>query len=940
MLAFALTIVVSTAGDVALAAEDPNDSGWYDQTQLTQDNSFFAYLHDGDKVKFSIDGGYHPHTTTDAGSFEDISKCGPDNLNDEQKEKLRANVSIYSYPGGGLEDTSGWRLAVDDGVSATSSASVGDTTKRLTFNVHGDDGRARFELSYKDCDEKKHTFTVDRGYKWKIEVTDRNGNVQKGRIRVDGRLKVWQQSSSGSTDLMLRYARTDGYRYAVKYPSYQGIYSWFVGSVYGIYSTKDTDTINDDVPYYGSVKENDSTYDYPFDSDDRGKTESDLYDNNSYLFIDCKGTDVGVCPGNIGAVANANNGGTGGIDTQPIQEGAYDLSVIEGGAATASTYYDYPARSTGKLTGGTLHIRYNGMQSGMIHLRAVKSDGTVLCGNRQFIVDDQDASGEMTWSFGARDTACGTGTLVGSAQSLDIGEKVSLQLWVSQRGEMHFIAVDTESRAGGIEVTTNFATDKLLSHSDSLFGGTYCGSHDDGTIHSWSGGGSCDAEASAGTSKSTWGNRRAIQDWIWDSHDGATLTYMIGPHYNLTPITTRDSGNTSMRAGTPVTIHNSVHNDSLMARASGWEWRSYAYVVHSGSSAPTISGDEYASADAVCTLHSLDCTYLTGGSGVIAQEDGGTTTLPDATFGTSGLHYGDYVCSYLVIRNYYVYPPFTIDTSTKWRVSSPAGSLQDVCVRITKTPRLQVWGNDVRVGSGFTLSGNRSSSIVTNRGSWGEYGVFAGNAITTFGSAASPSSTNLTFANTSPTGHYATAANLGTIPDVKTYLTKAGNATYAAKTGISLEDRGSASFTLPGGYQANKVYVTTGTVTIDQNITTTSTGSPLTQMVIIADTINIAPSVTQIDAWLIATSRINTCSTPGNPVEAPTVANCGTQLTVNGPLMTEQLLLRRTGGDDADQNSAAETINLRGDAYVWIRSLAEATGTVRTVYTRELAPRY
>ena len=392
--------------------------------------------------------------------------------------------------------------------------------------------------------------------------------------------------------------------------------------------------------------------------------------------------------------------------------------------------------------------------------------------------------------------------------------------------------------------------------------------------------------------------------------------------YGLTP---EVSGGETVAADSSAQFGNTITSESdSLTTATNVQWRSYGFVTQDGST-PSKQG-EYDSIDTICSGLSA-CGQIGGGSGVSVQV-AQTQSLPSTSYSTAGLHYGDKVCSLLAIS------PYESNAAHAWRVSATK------CITITKTPRLQVWGNDVRVGSGFTLSGNRSSSIVTNRGSWGEYGVFAGNAITTFGSAASPSSTNLTFANTSPTGHYATAANLGTIPDVKTYLTKAGNATYAAKTGISLEDRGSASFTLPGGYQANKVYVTTGTVTIDQNITTTSTGSPLTQMVIIADTINIAPSVTQIDAWLIATSRINTCSTPGNPVEAPTVANCGTQLTVNGPLMTEQLLLRRTGGDDADQNSAAETINLRGDAYVWIRSLAEATGTVRTVYTRELAPRY
>lgn len=388
--------------------------------------------------------------------------------------------------------------------------------------------------------------------------------------------------------------------------------------------------------------------------------------------------------------------------------------------------------------------------------------------------------------------------------------------------------------------------------------------------------------------------------------------------YGLTP---KVSGGETVAANSTAQFNNSIDSaaDSL-TNATGVQWRSYGFVTHDGST-PSKQG-EYDSIDAICNGLNA-CSQIGSGSGVSVQV-AQSQPLASTFNSTAGLHYGDKVCSFLAIS------PYESNAAHTWRVSATK------CITITKTPRLQVWGNDVRVGSAFAVSNNQSSSIVTNKGSWGEYGVFAGSTITTFGSAASSLSHNLTFANTPSSGNYATAPNLGTIPDVKTYLTKAGTAPYHAKTGVTTDDRGNASFTLSGDYEANKVYVTTGAVTIDHNITSTATGGNLTQMVIIAGNINITANVTQIDAWLIATGTINTCNAAGDP----TVTNCGTELIVNGPIMAKQLLLRRTGGDDADQNSPSETVNLRGDAYVWIRTLSEATGTVRTVYTRELAPRY
>ena len=277
----------------------------------------------------------------------------------------------------------------------------------------------------------------------------------------------------------------------------------------------------------------------------------------------------------------------------------------------------------------------------------------------------------------------------------------------------------------------------------------------------------------------------------------------------------------------------------------------------------------------------------------------------------------------------------------------PAESVK--CVLVAKSPGVQVWGNDVRVGSAFSGTGANTLSNLTGNGSWGEYSVIAPGTITKFGSASDATGQQLTFANTPSSGSFTSLANsagLGTIPDVKTYLEKAGNAEYAAKTGIHLE-KTTGDVTI-SGYTANKVVIATNpsgtaTVTITGDIINSSTGNTLSQMVIIASKINILPTVRQVDAWLIATDTLNTCYL--TPPDTPKLGNCGTDsdastLHINGPIMAKSLVLNRTGGADTGSAPAAEIINLRGDAYIWMHTLSSETGTIRTVYSRELAPRY
>jgi hypothetical protein len=121
------------------------------------------------------------------------------------------------------------------------------------------------------------------------------------------------------------------------------------------------------------------------------------------------------------------------------------------------------------------------------------------------------------------------------------------------------------------------------------------------------------------------------------------------------------------------------------------------------------------------------------------------------------------------------------------------------------------------------------------------------------------------------------------------------------------------------------------------------------QMVIIAKNIHIAANVGQVDAWLIAqgskaanTGILDTCAISNDYTTKLSVNVCNAPLTVNGPVMAQELWLRRTGGSGFDDASGdpAEVFNLRPDAYLWGYARASTSGRVQTVYTQELPPRF
>jgi len=143
------------------------------------------------------------------------------------------------------------------------------------------------------------------------------------------------------------------------------------------------------------------------------------------------------------------------------------------------------------------------------------------------------------------------------------------------------------------------------------------------------------------------------------------------------------------------------------------------------------------------------------------------------------------------------------------------------------------------------------------------------------------------------------------------------------------------------------IYAPNNDVVINGNLMYTtgaiSSVGQVPQLVIIAQNITINEGVTQVDAWLVAKTagqgNIYTCNVAFTSL---TTSRCSSRLTVNGPVISNTIHLRRTAGAgaNADGPRAAEVFNLRPDAYFWGVSQSTETGRIPTVMTKELPPRF
>lgn len=317
---------------------------------------------------------------------------------------------------------------------------------------------------------------------------------------------------------------------------------------------------------------------------------------------------------------------------------------------------------------------------------------------------------------------------------------------------------------------------------------------------------------------------------------------------------------------------------------------------------------------------------------------------------------GDRVCYVTVVAAY------------KQEVGKETSSYAVKCVVVSKKPKVQFWGGDVRAGVSFggaTSKGlvQTSMTILDDKryGSWAEYGILSPqNIISASGAGLSDGG---------PAGGLAREYNTLTFRNTKTPYGQFGRLTGYNYPAIKGTDSGSIKIgdgQLSGNaeYRAAQVEITGGTVKTGAYVTVygrtvritgdiTYANGPLSsvgaipQLIIRADYIIIEPNVQRVDAWLLANKTVSTCAEAKNGKgwpEADLLASgaCDKQqLRVNGPIVTGSLYLRRThGSDQTDFGKPAEILNLRPDAYLANYGRSRDSGAIQTMYSRELPPRF
>ena len=304
-----------------------------------------------------------------------------------------------------------------------------------------------------------------------------------------------------------------------------------------------------------------------------------------------------------------------------------------------------------------------------------------------------------------------------------------------------------------------------------------------------------------------------------------------------------------------------------------------------------------------------------------------------------------------------------------------------MCLIAGKKPKVNVLGGDLYVGRAITgVTPTSSGRVITSTtrnalglfGSWGEYGVVARGPVEVMSSGSgyvngvADHLDLLTFTNQgnvaatcgSSLGCYSQA---GSLPNVASRFTISPDTPVLGSGSLSAVGQGiyTASGTLTidtSTIQRNKwivINAPTASVVISGDITyeggSFTSLEEIPQLIIIANTITINQGVRTVDSWLVAPGTVSGSTVSGGVIRTCEVAPssisasvCATPLTINGPIIANQLMMLRTGGSEPNERAGdpAEVFNLRPDAYAWARNKTEALGALTTTYMVELPPRY
>lgn len=439
-------------------------------------------------------------------------------------------------------------------------------------------------------------------------------------------------------------------------------------------------------------------------------------------------------------------------------------------------------------------------------------------------------------------------------------------------------------------------------------------------------------------------------------------------NYELTP-TVSNNLPANVEAGTQVTVQSSVNNTGDTV-SDPTQWEMTQINVNPGKKAPHEDEGPTISGTAPCQAHggAPSGNYFDSADAECKNIAKGTRTfnIGNITMAAlSGINVGDLPVGTRVCFALSVQPRSSKDNS--WGHSKP------ICTVIGKKPKVQIWGGDLAVRGKIETSLSTKVIAGTSRtfGSWVEYGAFAVGTVNRFASGSGLANqtdnaqvawSKLTFANKNQAGadafgQFTTLANFRTAPTVAAFFNSIQNktpvgagsvnpATLAFNTGEPVQVRTAGNLTLTAGTipkGKSVVIMATGTVTIDGSIQyandSLSSLRDIPQLVIIAANIDVKQAASRVDAWLVASGTIDTCSDfTGNL----TSGKCNALLEVNGPVVTNKLVLNRTAGADtgADSGDPAEKFNLRPDAFLWARLQASGSNKAQTVYSVELPPRF
>lgn len=338
---------------------------------------------------------------------------------------------------------------------------------------------------------------------------------------------------------------------------------------------------------------------------------------------------------------------------------------------------------------------------------------------------------------------------------------------------------------------------------------------------------------------------------------------------------------------------------------------------------------------------------------------------------------GNYYCVVAAVWPYTVKSDTDMDQSGdgKWYISKPS------CVIIAKRPNFQVWGAGVYSAGDIVTSVSEKNNLKgfeewspqggrhTLFGSWGELAVTAEGVVTKFASGAS---TGYRGGLPTNSGYYGAGHPGGLQGDLSHFCVRSpltignfncnsapGNFTQidTVREGIQSDKAALLSRfgdevrdeSVIGATQLTRgetrVNVHDGDIQITGNITFPNgsyTGlNDIPKYIIYAKggNINIACSVTQIDAVLIADGNVNTCNN-----DDTNSGDRSHQLVITGAVVTGSLTLNRSFGANVGGNSIvpAELFNYDSSLYLWAHRMAEGgnSGTLTEVTTRELPPRY